>query len=184
MINIHSTLITYQGDIDAVNEWCEEIYTDKFAIYFSRVRELYQRFKSNSTPISDSELEEILTVVPLELFSVSEALNKFRVSYDTIKLGKKARKCQLAKSSEESSEAKRNAEAELLTTEDEILLVAFAAVITRVENEISFTRELIMSAKKLWDRRRNTESANPISDVVVDTSDELPAYNAKRPIYG
>ena len=51
-------------------------------------------------------------------------------------------------------------------------------VVLRVEGEISFCRELIMAAKKIWDGRRDAEGANPIHTDVSpeDTYDNLPVY--------
>ena len=73
-------------DIDAVQKWCNEMYDHSFASYFEETRKLYERMKSNSRIITDDELSDILTLTPLNLFSVSEELNRFRLNYDVIKL--------------------------------------------------------------------------------------------------
>ena len=60
-------------------------------------------------------------------------------------------------------------------TEDKILILAYDNLITRVEKEMSYSRELIMSAKKIYDVRRNTEQSNPVSEVSSKQND-LPDY--------
>ena len=60
-------------------------------------------------------------------------------------------------------------------TEDKILILAYDNLITRVEKEMSYSRELIMSAKKIYDARRNTEQSNPVSEVNSKQND-LPDY--------
>ena len=56
-------------------------------------------------------------------------------------------------------------EAESKMEEYTILSNALETLITRVDSEISFSRELIMSAKKIFDARRNTEQVNPINPI-------------------
>ncbi|WP_302320422.1 hypothetical protein, partial [uncultured Duncaniella sp.] len=60
-----------QEDIDSVVSWCNKLYDDNFATYFKGERELFERLQSKTHPITDEELEWILTSLPLELFSVS-----------------------------------------------------------------------------------------------------------------
>ena len=62
----------------------------------------------------------------------------------------------------------------------------YNSVNERVRRQISFSRELIMSSKKLWDARRATEDANPIGGVVKEET-ELPNYSydsdARKNVY-
>lgn len=176
-MDINGTFNYYKEDIDSVYSWCEEMYREKFSKYFDTIHILYNRFKSIKSPVTDEELETILIDLPLQLFSASEELNKFRLQSSVIKLKKKEKKIKISSESTASSEVKRNAEADVLTTGDEILGMAVSTVITRVENEISFSRELIMSAKKLWDGRRGAESSNPVGALSgVDPGVDLPDY--------
>ena len=137
-------------------DWCDEMYRTVFDEYFREIRELRSSLSDKSKPITDDELETVLTTVPLNLFAVSEALNKFKLEYEMTKL--------------ELRNAKRNKQD---TTELEILSIAYSTVISRVETEISFSRELIMGVKKIWDGRRSTERSNPVSD---DPLNSLPDY--------
>lgn len=165
-------------DIEAVIEWCDEIYDDRFSKFFQRERELFQRLQSKSRPITDEELEWILTMLPLELFSVAEVLNKFKISQEVVKLKTKQKKAHIIETSAERTATRRQEVAALAILEDELLHTAYSTVIDRVEREISFSRELIMSAKKIWDSRHR-ENINPISEVSVpDPVHDLPDYKS------
>lgn len=160
--NIYELESAMSHDLSSVQSWCDEMYEQSFSSYFSETRQLYDRMQSNVHPITDEELSDILTLTPLNLFSVSEELNRFRLNYEVIKL--KAKEHESDKSDTGITR----------TIEDKLILTAYNAVITRVSNEISFSRELIMAAKKLWDRRRSAEEANPIGDKVASTLPEYP----------
>lgn len=153
----------YEDDTNAVHEWCEEIYQNKFATFFNKVRDLYRKFQDRDKPITDKELEEIMTNLPLELFSVSENLNNLRASCEVVKLKRKEKRLKAFRESGAKNDSGRNAEADEAVLEDDILLLGFSTIIQRVENEISFCRELIMGAKKVYDRRKSTEYAAPIN---------------------
>lgn len=88
-----------EDDVIAVTSWCDEMYDGIFAPYFKDVRELYKRLQSKSRPITDDELEEILTMLPLNLFSVSESLNKFRTELEVHKMKMKQKKKEYVDSS-------------------------------------------------------------------------------------
>ena len=55
--------------------------------------------------------------------------------------------------------------------DDEIAVMVYSSLIDRIEGELSFSRELIMGSKKLWDARRSN-ATNPVAPVVP----ELPEY--------
>lgn len=170
----------YEDDTKAVLDWCEEIYQNKFAIFFDKVRQLYQKFQDKSKPITDDELEEIMTSLPLELFSVSENLNNLRASCEVVKLKRKEKRSKSYMQSSARNDVGRSADADASVVEDDILLLAFSTIIQRVENEISFCRELIMGAKKVYDRRKATESASPINPPTGTASKhDLPDYSAQ-----
>jgi hypothetical protein len=179
MIDLNSVMSENTKDIESVVSWCSEIYDEKFAEYFLNARVLFERVQSKTHPITDDELSQILIDLPMKLFDVSEILNQFRLSYEVVKLRNKQKESDLMKSSSETTAPKRKSDAELQMIPDKLLVTAFDSVITRVENEISFCRELIMSSKKIWDARRKTEQVNPISEV-----SDLPDYNVKSYIKG
>lgn len=178
MIDLNEVLQENSEDIKAVIDYVTEIYDDKFASYFLDARVLFERLKSKTHPISDDELSQILIDLPLQLFDVSEVLNQFRLSHEVVKLKNKQKEADLIKSSSETTTPKRKSDVELKMIPDKLLIATFDTVITRVENEISFCKELIMSAKKLWDARRRTEHSNPVSEV------DLPEYTGSSYIKG
>lgn len=154
-----------QPDIDAVTTWCDDIYAEWFSSYFNSSRILFDRLKSKDKPISDEELSWILIQLPLQLFSASEALSKFRISQEVIKLKTKEIEMSI-----------KGTAGTLQTIDNKILIMAYAGIISRVESEISFSRELIMGAKKVWDSRRSTEGVHPVGEVDGNPPIILPEY--------
>lgn len=176
-----------KADLQLVHDFCDTIYNDMFKASFDEVRDLYKRMKSEVRPITDDELEYILTTFPLELINVAENLNKIRLDREVIKLRNAERVEQLRNrftgdtikfegwtKSEKQTWVNHAITTEML--EYEILFTAYNSVVTRVENEQSFARELIMGAKKIWDSRRSSENVNPVSP----TAAALPEYNRKQ----
>lgn len=185
MKSIYDVAQEYREDADAVDEFCQHLYDEQFSQHFQEVRDLYKRMQSKLQPITDEELEYILTVFPLELFSVSEGLTKLRLDREVVKLKNKEKLEDLRKElmkSEEFMKLTKTDRQEHLShaiseqmTEYEILLTAYDSVIQRVEGEQSFSRELIMGSKKIWDSRRSSESSNPVGES-AGTNTDLPEY--------
>ena len=159
MSDISKALESLQEDFDAADNMVDDIYNKYFASYFKKELEMHARFRDADLLITDKELEWIITSLPMELFSVSYALAQFKQHNELVKLKIKQRKGQ---------------EVDDPTLDDEykLMSIIYASVISRVEQEIAFSKELIMGAKKVWDARRKTEQANPISEV----NKELPVY--------
>lgn len=172
-MNLQKTLQNVSADIAEVNEWAEEEYSKYFSEYFKGEVELYNKLKSAKSQISDDELEWVLTDLPMELFSVSEQLSKLKTSQEVIKLHIKQVERDYVKSHTEGSETKRKEEATALTAEDRLLVTVYDSIIERVTREMSFSKELIMSAKKIWDARR--ADGIPLPEVTISTS-SLPEY--------
>lgn len=164
-----------QSNTQDVLSWCNSVYDTKFRSYFTESRALFERMNSKISPISDKELEWILIDLPLILFSVSEELNSLRLSVEITKLQNKEQKRLFADMSKDDRIA-HNADSVL--EEGELLKLAYAHLIKRVENEVSASRELIMGAKKIWEGRRTTEQSNPVGEVVTITSD-IPDYDPR-----
>lgn len=165
-------------------EFCDSVYDSMFAPVFSQVTELHKRMKSSNKPISDEELTYILTELPLDLFSVSESLNKLRLKLEVTKLENSKREIDfrnsLAQSSSKTTEQKSSVLSQLVKdelvskmTEYRIFEICYTSIITRVENQLTYSRELIMGAKKIWDARRSAEASNPIGPVNMQ---DLPPY--------
>lgn len=164
MNKLNSTYSEYSEDVESITDWCNSKYNDLFAKYFKDQRNLAKRLSSDKRSITDSELEFILTDVPLNLFDVSEILATIESEYQAIKLMISKKESDITKKLDYSTETAKRREAEIQCIEDHILLIAYDRLINQVNRELSYSRELIMSAKKLWDSRRRTDTINPVSE--------------------
>ena len=183
-MDISKTLEKLLPEISEVEKWVEAEYQHYFSAYYKGEAELYAKLKSQETSsssvpiITDAELEWILTSLPLELFSVAEQLNKLKTKQEVIKLHvKEVEDDYIADPSLSGlSLSARKEKAASDTKEDKFLISVYSTLAERVEREISFSRELIMSAKKIWDSRRSSEPAVP----VVSSPSDLPEYNVQK----
>lgn len=172
MFDLKQIQASKQEDIVGVLKWCEDQYDNNFAPSFSYSRSLYKELRENGNKIADSDLEYIITTYPLTLIDVSESLSHFKIMEEVIKISNKEKSAELIRMSEAPTATQAKAEAAELMLGDELLQKAYASVISRVESEISFMRELIMSCKKIWDSRKATET--PAIGLVVP--EDLPPY--------
>lgn len=184
-MGLQSTLdyIKSNSDIDEVEQWAENEYQNYFADYFKGEVQLYHNLKDDPDGlISDADLEWILTYVPLELFSVAEQLSKLKTRQEVIKLHIREKEDEMMSSLKES-ELSQTAKKEMVskyTAPDKLLVDIYSSITDRVNREISFSRELIMSAKKIWDARRATEA--PITGITKGI-DDLPDYIPESKTY-
>ena len=168
-MNPFKTPDTLERDVSDVVSTAENVYSRYFEKYFKRMRYLHKQYADptcdvTELKISDSELESALTDLPLELFGVSEELSKFRLKQGVIKL----------KAKDLEAEAKKDPSHDTdLLDYCKLEISICNVIISRVEQEISFSREFIMVLKKLWDSRRATDKVNPISE----KNYELPEYD-------
>lgn len=180
----------YHEDMDAVNGLADDLYNKLFASNFSQVQNIYRRMKSNDSPITDEELEYVITMLPLELFEVSEGVNRIRLDLEVAKLKKKGDipdiRDQL-RSEAEFGRMNKTATAQYIqdrlpkmTLASDILIAIYSSIISRVERESTFAKELIMGAKKVWDSRRSAEQSSPIGPTDVD---DLPDYKPDSKTY-
>lgn len=162
MSDISRAVESLKEDFISADSLVSEIYDKYFAAYFKKEIEIHARFEDAEVPITDDELEWLITSLPLELFSVANALAQFKQHNEIVKLKIKQRK---SKSSDEVDDG--------LDEEYKLMSIIYASVITRVEQEISFSKELIMGAKKVWDARRSGDRA-PIGAKLPEP--DLPTY--------
>ncbi len=184
MADITKVIDEYSSDMDSIQTFCEDMYITHFADNFNEIRELYKRMKSKVHPITDAELEYILTTFPMELFTVAEKLNKLRLNCEVVKLKNKQTMEKIRKNATEIAknlEYNKSQTNEFVShiiaeqmVEYEVLYAAYNSIVARVENEQTFSKELIMGAKKIWDARRNSEMSNPVGMVVPE---DLPEYD-------
>lgn len=163
---------SYSEDFTDISEWCSSIYDEMFASYFKEMQDLYIKLSSNHKPITDSELEEILSTIPLRLYAAAEKLNELKLRIEVIKLHIKQDKHDSLINSDASSQTARREEAAYSVIEDELLLKVYSSLMERVESEITFSKELIMSAKKIWTSRREAENIGKSAKSV-----DLPDYS-------
>ena len=163
-IDISHAVDELKDDFSSADTLVDEIYNKCFARYFNRTKELEAAFQNKTTPITDAQLEDIIVGLPLDLIQVSTSLAQFKQHQEIVKLTIKQRK------KDKSDKLPWDAD---LDTEYALMSIVYSAVILRVEGEISFSKELIMGAKKVWDARKRTETIVPIKEQPV----ELPNYD-------
>lgn len=168
--------LSVSADINDAREWIDLKYNELFAGYFEEVRSLSVRMKSKIQPISDQELESVLTNLPLDLFEVASKLSDIKLNYEVIKLHNKKEHTEVVKQSTAKTATQRNAEADVATIGNRALELVYETLIERVEKEVSYTRELIMAAKKIWDGRRKAEQSVPIGPVDTKQQSEYSPF--------
>ena len=178
MIDLEKALDNLAADSETALKFCEDSYNSKFGEYFSEARDMFKRLQSKTRPITNEELQWILIDLPIKLFEVSERLNSFRVLYEVAKINLKQREVEVGY--DEDAKAMKAAERKEYvasqTVGDRIIITLYDSIIDRVEREISYSRELIMGAKKIWDSRFKTDTVNPVTEV----SERLPNYTESK----
>ena len=165
---LEAEFLDASGDVAS---WCENQYDKIFSQYFDNVSDLYLRLTKTKTKITDEELEWVLTFLPLQLIAVSEDLSLYKLNNNNLKIYIKKLELESAHNSTAKTVTESKDIAYLDSASYRMLSNAYASVITRVENQINFSRELIMSAKKIWDSRKSTMEASPINSVNVELED-------------
>lgn len=162
MSDISRAVESLKTDFESADALVDQIYNRYFELYFREMNNNFLRFRDADTPITDKELEWIITSLPLKLFSVANALAQFKQHNEIVKLKIKQRKGKDVDGADAG-----------LDEEYKLMSIIYASVITRVEQEISFSKELIMGAKKVWDARRSGEQS-PIGAKLPEP--DLPEY--------
>lgn len=159
---------TLEGADDLV-KWCDDIYNENILPHFKEVNDFYDKIeKSEWRPISDDDLEMILTTLPLRLYSATEAVNRLGIHLSIMKFNAK-------RGIDVEDEDTRKMTMQAM----QAIANAYETIIGRAEREMTFCRELIMAAKKIWDARKRSECAMPVGEVVPDITDnKLHGYKA------
>ena len=166
MVDLSKSLNENSDLFNQVMKFTDDQYNESFKQFFSLQKTLYNRLHSQSSPVTDEELSSILYTIPLELFAVSGNLNRYRTALEALKL-----------------KIKHDSDSNV---GDKMLVKCYECVISRVETEMSFSRELIMSAKKIWDSRRRVDGSMPVSEQNLpdeDSSTDLPEYSVPSKTY-
>lgn len=168
---IDNTLDISAEDIQVVNQYYDRVYDKYFSVYFSESKELFKRLESTNHTITDDELSWILISLPIKLFEVSEELNKFKLLQETMKIRAKEKETEFVKSSGAKTLAQKKDDAYVQINGERLIITIFSSVISRVESEISLSKELIMGAKKIWDARRKADMSMPVKE--IDSTDSI-----------
>lgn len=150
-------MATLEEAITAYEAEAERIYNACFSEYFSSVHILKDRLYSEKRPITDSELEEVLTNLPLNLFLVAEKMEQLKLRVAIVNKYIKDRSYEF----EHSPDVTKKDIPHLLS-EEKFKVDMYTIIIERAQSEVSIAKELIMACKKLWDARRKIEESNPV----------------------
>lgn len=164
--------------IDSISELSNK-YLKDIKVKFNIVFDLSSRVGCDDKPITDEELEQVLMELPLELFDISERISQYKTSIQYLKLKNKS--VEISTKEENMmldtplSAAEMKCVVDNAKMENDISILVLNHVVDVIEHYISFSRELIMSAKKIWTARRDTETVNPI--VENDYTADLPVID-------
>lgn len=167
----------YNKDIDLTLDYYNKIHDSLMRETLDKIYDMYEYMKKNS--ISDEDLEWVLTSLPIDLMHISESLNTLRLQHSVVKLKQKELRMEIESTIVDScvegtpkSSIKEQVDAEM--AEHKVVETTLQCLITGIEHELSFCKELIMGCKKVWDSRRNTENVNPVKEVDTDLPDYTP----------
>lgn len=184
VINFEEARKEYEESLSDVDRWIKEEYDSNFAEYFKDVEMYYNKLASTSKPITDKQLEQMMSNIPLQLFSAAEALNVFKAKVEVLKIDIKTKKKEILATSGSSTKQGKEDEAEVVTASGQMLVKVYETIIERVERQMSYSRELIMSAKKIWTARKEEESSAKMIEPVSPAkhvNPPLPEYGSPIP---
>ena len=177
MIEYSDFIQSCNDDIAKTLDWVNFRYNETFACYFEGVDQMFKKLQSTSKQISDEDLEYILTDLPLNLYQVSENLQNLKIEMEVVKFNIEDLELKTEDEISASTKTAKKEAASKAVRPYKFSLKLYTSLIERVEREISFSRELIMSAKKIWTARRSTESLGEVVENSVNS--ELPEFDGK-----
>lgn len=150
-------------------KWMDDEYDHNFSDFFKIPEKLSKKLKQNT--ITDDELTEIMINLPLDLIDASTEVSKYKVCIECTKVDVKRLKLNLTAIKDKKSYEYMELNSKILN--NDLVLNVNTALIERVEKQITLCKELIMSAKKIWDARRKSEQVMPINEIDID---KIPEY--------
>lgn len=171
---------SYSDSLDDVDKWIKEEYESNFGEYFSELTSFYEKLNETNKPITDRELEHIMSSIPLKLFSAAEALNSVKAKVEVLKINNKTLRKKIMLESEAKTKQAKEDEADVAVSYGEILVKLYSTLIDRVERQMSYSRELIMSAKKIWTARKEEE----VNARLIEPTSPAKTVNPPLPDYG
>lgn len=168
------------AEFSEIDDWMNNRYNSDFKHYFEGQRNIHKRILNSESKITNEELEQVMIDIPLMLIDVAEKVNMYKLRIESIKLNMKRRRITSINEDIYISESMLDVQ----DIDDKLLVAAYQMLIQRVEKEMSYTRELIMGAKKVWDSRKNGDSVVPIMpDSQEDPLSGLPDYRLNGKSY-
>ena len=159
---------TTQVYVNTIHDELEAVYT------------LASKLNSDTDPISDKDLEYILMDLPLKLFIVSEYLAKLSGMVEALKIENTQKELDIRNDiAEQIAYGEKYTQQDVKTRIDSALIenkatiVCLNTAIKQIEKQLTYCRELIMSAKKIWDARRRTENIMPVSESNIEDLPEI-----------
>ena len=187
MKSLNEVVSEYQSDFTEANDLVLHTYSETFQNSFDILDRLYYRMQKEKNKISDAELEEILIDLPLNMFIVADRVTELRVQLEVTKLkNREVReniRTQIDSSdafSDMSKTDRKEAVARATASSMvpyELLADVYEVLLDLVSNKVSFAKELIMSAKKVWTSRREAEDSMPVAEPDVSDGPDLSAYD-------
>ena len=159
---------SHKDEFNDMKNWAEELYNSQFSCYFENQRNIQLRMDNSETAITNEELEIVLVDVPMALIEVAEKVNDYRLRIESIKLSIK---------SKQALELESSPEAKIKILEDKLLIAAYESVLSRVDKQISYSKELIMGCKKIWDGRQHQLNSMPVG-MQAGTSNSQDIYDS------
>lgn len=168
----------FESEVGDLTAWVNSQYDEHFADLFSVVNDLKVRFESDTNPISDEELERILSELPLSMIEISEQVNAYKLKAEANKLKVDSYRTILMESAEGGTKQERSDKIEVELFNMKLLQCAYTSLISRVDRELVYAKELIMGAKKIWTARRQMDPALMAAEAAEASLDDLPERRA------
>lgn len=174
---LHENINRVQSDIESTTKQ----YIDEIHDEFCEIYRLADAMNNSRKPISDEDLEYVLIDLPLKLFTASEYLAKLSSVVEALKLENIQKEADIRKDINESIDLGRmkctqhelKLSIEVALAENKASIICLNRVIKQIEKQLTYCRELIMSAKKIWDARRRTEAIIPINEPNIEDLPEI-----------
>ena len=166
--------------ITECRKYYQSVYDTDIAPYFNKLQEIQAQLSNNK--ITDEQLEYVLSSLPLDLIDISEYLSRYQIELESLKLAIKSAEVDLRNRLVSDSdvkyketEIKEIVKASFLVNRQ--IVVCYETLIERINRQLSYCREFIMGCKKIWDRRRQSESTVPIKEQDYNMVENLPMWD-------
>lgn len=157
-----------------------QVYIDNIHDELAQVYSLASKLNPDGTPVSDKDLEYILMDLPLKLFTVSEYLAKLSGMVEALKIENTQKEIDIRSNvagqiacGEKYTQQDMKTLIDSALIENKATIVCLNTAIKQIEKQLTYCRELIMSAKKIWDARRRTENIMPVSESNIEDLPEI-----------